>query len=42
MEAQLFSPAIRLALMAALEERNILVLRLFEELTFLEMGHILK
>lgn len=42
MDARLFSPALELALLQlSLEERNILVLRVFEELTFQEMGHIL-
>lgn len=42
LEARLFSPALESALLQlSLEERNILVLRVFEELTFQEMGHIL-
>jgi RNA polymerase sigma-70 factor (ECF subfamily) len=42
LEARLFSPALESALARlSLEERNILVLRVFEELTFQEMGQIL-
>ncbi|MNC41981.1 ECF RNA polymerase sigma factor SigE [compost metagenome] len=41
-EARLFSPGLEAALRKlSPEERNILVLRVFEELTFQEMGHIL-
>lgn len=42
MEERLYSPSLELALgKLTLEERNILVLRVFEELTFQEMGEIL-
>ncbi|UQZ34479.1 hypothetical protein C2I18_13700 [Paenibacillus sp. PK3_47] len=42
LEERLYSPSLELALdKLTLEERNILVLRVFEELTFLEMSQIL-
>ncbi|MEC0172419.1 RNA polymerase sigma factor [Paenibacillus graminis] len=42
MDKRLYSPALSAALaQLSLEERNILVLRVFEELTFQEMGEIL-
>ncbi|MNC57912.1 RNA polymerase sigma factor [compost metagenome] len=42
MDERLYSPALSAALtQLSLEERNILVLRVFEDLTFQEMGEIL-